>query len=86
MEFALSRDQQPMQDSLRNALTRACPLDRVRAPAARELASEPGVWSAVCELGMPLARRFKRIGLDRQLCGGPEQARRQAAVLQRLAA
>jgi alkylation response protein AidB-like acyl-CoA dehydrogenase len=53
MEFALSEDQQLMQDSLRNALARACPLERVRAAAEHALASEPGVWSAVCKLGIP---------------------------------
>ena len=37
MEFALSADQKLLQDSLRRALERACPLDRVRRVAADDL-------------------------------------------------
>jgi len=53
MEFALSEDQRLMQDSLRSALARACPLDRVRAAADRDLGHDEDVWSAVRELGVP---------------------------------
>jgi len=53
MEFALSEDQRLMQDSLRSALSRACPLERVRAAAAADRAFDAEVWSTVCELGVP---------------------------------
>jgi alkylation response protein AidB-like acyl-CoA dehydrogenase len=53
MEFALSEDQRQLQDSLRNALSRACPLARVRGAADRGLARDSEVWSVVCELGVP---------------------------------
>lgn len=53
MEFALSEDQRQMQDSLRSALARACPLARVRDVADRGLARDDAVWAVVCELGIP---------------------------------
>ncbi len=53
MEFALSEDQRQMQDSLRSALARACPLARVRDAADRGLARDESVWAVVCELGVP---------------------------------
>lgn len=53
MEFALSQDQVFMQDSLRSALARACPLERVRAAAGHASALDPQVWEAVRELGLP---------------------------------
>ena len=53
MEFGLSNDQRQMQDSLRGALSRACPLVRVRDVAARGLAWDEDVWSVVRELGVP---------------------------------
>lgn len=53
MEFALSDDQRQMQDSLRSALARACPLERVRAAADRDLACDPQVRDVVRELGVP---------------------------------
>jgi alkylation response protein AidB-like acyl-CoA dehydrogenase len=53
MEFALSEDQRMLQDSLRSALTRACPLERVRAATDQGLARDDAVWAVVCELGVP---------------------------------
>ena len=53
MEFALSENQRLMQDSLRGALARACPLERIRAAADAELAWDAPAWSAVRELGVP---------------------------------
>jgi tripartite-type tricarboxylate transporter receptor subunit TctC/alkylation response protein AidB-like acyl-CoA dehydrogenase len=52
MEFALSDDQRLMQDSVRSALARACPLERVRAAADGALPWDPSTWSAVRELGV----------------------------------
>jgi alkylation response protein AidB-like acyl-CoA dehydrogenase len=53
MEFALSEDQRQMQDSLRSALARACPLARVRDASDRGLARDEAVWAVVCEIGVP---------------------------------
>jgi alkylation response protein AidB-like acyl-CoA dehydrogenase len=53
MEFALSEDQRLMQDSLRSALTRACPLERVRATVDRGLVCDTNLWSVVSRLGLP---------------------------------
>lgn len=58
MEFARSDDQCLLQDSLRAALSRACPLARVRAAALREGGEgregpDPELWATACELGLP---------------------------------
>ena len=53
MEFALSEDQRQMQDSLRSALARACPLARVRDASDRGLARDEAVWAVGCEIGVP---------------------------------
>jgi alkylation response protein AidB-like acyl-CoA dehydrogenase len=53
MDFALSHDQKMMQASLAGGLSRACPLERVRAFAdAREPVARD-VWAALTDLGVP---------------------------------
>lgn len=65
MEFALSRDQKMMQESVSRTLDRVCPLDRVRKAAdANEFAED--VWLALVELGVPgllIPEQFGGVGL-----------------------
>ena len=53
MEFALSSEQVLMQESLRNALVRAAPIDAVRQVSAKGFAWDSTAWRAACELGIP---------------------------------
>ncbi|GER17684.1 acyl-CoA dehydrogenase family protein [Variovorax boronicumulans] len=67
MEFALSADQKLLQDSLRRALERACPLDRVRRVAADDLPLDREVWRTLCEVGVPallVPEAFGGLGLS----------------------
>ncbi|TSD56662.1 acyl-CoA dehydrogenase family protein [Variovorax sp. KBS0712] len=67
MEFALSADQKLLQDSLRRALERACPLDRVRRVAADDLPQDREVWRTLCEVGVPallVPEAFGGLGLS----------------------
>jgi len=67
MEFALSADQQMLQDSLRRALARACPLERVRRVADHDEALDRDVWRTLCELGVPallVPEAFGGLGLS----------------------
>lgn len=65
MEFALSRDQKMMQESVSRTLGRVCSLDRVRKAAdANEFAED--VWLALVELGVPgllIPEQFGGVGL-----------------------
>jgi alkylation response protein AidB-like acyl-CoA dehydrogenase len=51
MEFALSEDQRALQEGLRSALQRACPLSTVRAAAEGQ--PPDALWATACELGLP---------------------------------
>jgi alkylation response protein AidB-like acyl-CoA dehydrogenase len=53
MDFALSHDQKMMQASLAGALSRACPLERVRAFADARQGVARDVWAALVDLGVP---------------------------------
>ncbi len=53
MEFALSPDQRLMQASLEGALTRLCPLERVRGFVDGDAAVAGDVWRGLSELGLP---------------------------------
>ena len=67
MEFALSADQRMLQDSLRRALDRACPLDRVRRVAADDSPLDREVWCTLCEVGVPallVPEAFGGLGLS----------------------
>ncbi|MDQ8730173.1 acyl-CoA dehydrogenase family protein [Bradyrhizobium sp. LHD-71] len=52
MEFALSEQQKMMQDSVDGALTKACPLDRVRGAADGGAAPADDVWRVLADLGI----------------------------------
>jgi len=67
MEFSLSTDQRMLQDSLRRALARACPLERVRRVADNDEALDRDVWRTLCELGVPallVPEAFGGLGLS----------------------
>ena len=51
MEFALTDDQRMLQDTLSRTLERVCPLDRVRAAAAKDEPYAADVWAALREVG-----------------------------------
>ena len=52
MEFALSEQQQMMQQSVEGVLKRACPLDRVRRFADNGEARAHDVWHQLTQLGI----------------------------------
>ena len=51
MEFALTDDQRMLQDTLSRTLERVCPLERVRAAAAKDEPYAADVWAALREVG-----------------------------------
>jgi alkylation response protein AidB-like acyl-CoA dehydrogenase len=52
MEFALSEQQQMMQQSVDQTLRRSCPLDRVRLAADTGEARAHDVWHHLCDMGV----------------------------------
>ena len=51
VDFGFSKDQQMIQESVRQFLEKECPKNRVRELKTNEKGYDPGVWEKMVELG-----------------------------------
>ena len=52
MDFGLSEEQELLQETVRDFVARECPAARVRERFEAESAHDPGLWSALAEVGL----------------------------------